>query len=106
MKRIFLVLALLLSFPAFSEWSGYKKITYLKAQTGGVHFILESFVNNYDVTEGCSNNFWMPQEDNYNYDARVSFLLSAFMSGKAVNISFGECSSSHIKASSVAIKPE
>ncbi|MFA0812013.1 hypothetical protein [Microbulbifer epialgicus] len=93
----------LTSFSANAEWTGAKKITYLKAEDSGIHFKLEGFVNNYEVTASCTDNFYMNKNTTDNYEAKVSFLLSAYMSDKQVNISFGNCDpSGHIAASSVA----
>lgn len=103
-KTLILCVACIFSLNVTAEWTDYRKISYLKAQTTGIHFKLESFVNDYAGTADCDDSFWMVKNDTSNYESRVSFLLAAFMSGKEVNVSFGECTSSHIYPSSVAIK--
>ena len=97
MKKIAIMLLItLFATNSIAAWSTSQPIKMLKAQGNGIVFSLDGFVNT-DTTIQCTfNNFFFLEEDtaaSSNYQARVSFLLSVFMSDKTLSFSYYGCTS-------------
>jgi hypothetical protein len=106
MRKLFLLsiigISILLSVSANAAMTAAFEIKQLKIQGNGTNFVLDGF-SNADPNISCgSNGFWMA-ETAENYSARTSMLLAAYMSGKAVAISYYECESGLIKAASIQL---
>ena len=90
------IIALFFSIHSQAEWANNKKLLLLKASTGGIVFRLNDFENTSDKFS-CGDNklFFMhkPRDESGddNYQARASFLLSAYMGGKEIDVSYYEC---------------
>ena len=94
---------------SWSEWTGVKTISSLKAEKGMIVVTLKEFTNTSEIVSCDTNYFRMAEPvaelnkalDSNNYQARLSFLLAAYMAGKSINISYYDCAGSHIELSSV-----
>ena len=104
-------LLFLLSSVSWSEWTGVKEISSLKAEKGITVVTLKNFTNTSESVS-CSTNYFamaepVPTSDGAlevnNYQTRVSFLLAAYMTGKSINISYYDCVGSNIELSSVLL---
>lgn len=83
-----------------AAWTGEHQVRILKAQGNGTYLELDGFVNN-DSTIDCESNAFFLLNTTDNYKERTSFLLSAYMSGKHVNVSYYGCSNGYIGIGSV-----
>jgi hypothetical protein len=82
--------------------TGYD-IVDMKAHPDGVYFYLDGFVNT-DTSIACSTNeFFLPTTGG-NFNGRAAFLLSAYTSGRKVQLTYYECSSSRILVTSIVIR--
>lgn len=70
--------------------TGAQKIKWIKAQGNGVHLLLDGFS---DANETCVySSFFMNINEDANYDAKVSALLSAHVRKADVNIFYSQSS--------------
>jgi hypothetical protein len=90
------------SVTVHAEWTGSKQIQTLKVQPNGTYMALADFQNQSSVVCGTAG-FWLSNTEQ-NYAERTSFLLAAFLAARNVNISFYECSGSHIRMGSVQLR--
>lgn len=105
MKNIFLALVIsLVSFDASAAWTGHKEISKLKVQDNGIYLVLKEFQNSDPNVDCGSNGFWLGFSEEPYYQAKLSVLLAAHMSGKTVTLSYYECGNGHIALGSVEIK--
>lgn len=103
MRIVFLGIALLINVTAHAGYSKPHYIKTIKAQTNGVFITLDGFVNEDESVSCGSNSFWMNEEDNVNYQTRISFLLAAYMANRKVEITYQGCSNGHIGLRNVFI---
>jgi len=102
-KLLIFIFLISLTQISLAAWTGNQQVKVLKAQGNGIYLMLDGFVNN-DPEIACgSNDFFLLNTSN-GYKERVSFLLSAYMSGKSVNVSYYGCSSGHIEIGSVQLQ--
>lgn len=99
-----LILMMIISTESMAAWASNLQITSVKSQINGVVFILEDFSQS---NFRCDLNYFFIEKSADNYDARVSFLLSAYMAEQAISVSYGGCQLSgiktHIKAGSILL---
>ncbi|WP_041590349.1 hypothetical protein [Teredinibacter turnerae] len=93
-----------LSFNSNAEWTGLKEMSELKAQTNGLYLVLKSFSNTSSEVDCNRDSFFMPMEENSNYETRASMWLAAFMANKKIEVSYYECHGDLIKAASISFK--
>lgn len=94
-KILFSSILLIGSFCVHAGSTGPVKIEWIKAQGNGIHMTLKPYVNN-DESITCGPAFFMNIVSDTNYQAKVSLLLAAHTMQSEVNISYDECSQSHI----------
>ncbi|WP_444935222.1 hypothetical protein ACJJIW_11560 [Microbulbifer sp. JMSA004] len=98
--------ALLLPLSGNAAFTETHKIEDLKAQTNGVYVKLSGFENDPSISNlDCTyNKTFVMLETSDNYEGRLSFLLSAYMADKPIQISYYDCQGSYLNISSVIFK--
>lgn len=100
-KFLLTVMVVFFSSGAFAEWTPKREIVYLKAQSSGVYVKLEGFSSS-DSVFSCGDNGFLLLEGSANYQAKVSMLLTAYMSKTPTKFSYYGCDSSSNAMASVA----
>lgn len=86
---------------AMSAITGLHKVYVLKVMHNGTYAVLEGFQNT-DTAVTCSSDAFFLSNDATNYKERTSFLLSAYLSGTPVKISYYSCADNgHIEIGSI-----
>ncbi|WHI45940.1 hypothetical protein [Microbulbifer sp. VAAF005] len=104
-KNCLAITALLFPLSGNAVFTETYEIQSLKAATNGVFVKLSGFRNDPSISNlDCpDNNTFVMLKDTDNYEGRLSFLLSAYMAGKPVQISYYDCQGNYINISSVFI---
>lgn len=101
----FLILFAVTVNSSWAEWAQVKEIQSLKVENDLLVVTLKDFKNsNSDIP--CDTNYFVQPEpevgtDANNYQAKIAFLLAAYMSNKTVNISYYRCRGQNIELGSV-----
>lgn len=105
MKSIKFILISILFVSSFSVQAGSTgpvKIEWIKAQGNGIHMALKPYTNT-DASITCGPAFFMSVANDTNYQTKVSLLLAAHARQSDINISYDECSQSHIMVGDVEL---
>lgn len=94
LKILIMVALVLASISAQAAWSGKKEIKVLKVQNNGVYLKLKDFSNSDDSIDYSGASTFILGYGENNYQAKLSFLLAAYMSGQSVNVSYYGCAES------------